>query len=78
VDLSTDGLVGHAFGNSAAGKWIAKNAHKFGFIMRYPKGKTDITGYNHEPWHFRYIGVKDAKAFAKAKSLTLEEYLGLA
>lgn len=63
--------------NTATGKWLFAHAHDYGFILRYPKGKTKITGYHYEPWHYRYIGVKDAKKF-KGNSLTLEEYLGLA
>lgn len=77
-DLRSGGRGQYAFGSSKAGKWIAKNAHKYGFILRYPKGMTKITGYAYEPWHFRYIGTEHAKAFAKNKKLTLEQYLGLA
>lgn len=57
------------------GKWIAKNAHKYGFIIRYPKGKTKITGYSFEPWHIRYVGTTVATYLHKHK-LTLEEYYG--
>ena len=56
--------------------WLQKNAHKFGFIIRYPKGKNSITGYKYEPWHLRYVGIKHAKKIYE-KKLTLEEYLGL-
>ncbi|HEY9569381.1 MAG TPA: M15 family metallopeptidase [Metalysinibacillus sp.] len=62
------------FGESEAGIWIRDNAHKYGFIMRYPKGKEDITGYMYESWHFRYVGEDVATKIAKANS-TLEEYL---
>lgn len=64
------------FGDTKEGKWLAANAHKYGFILRYPKGKESITGYMYEPWHFRYIGGV-AAAKVKASGLTLEEYLGL-
>ena len=47
---------------------------QFGFILRYPKGKEDITGYSYEPWHFRYVGPKAAQEITE-KGLTLEEYL---
>ncbi len=57
-------------------KWLQKNAYKFGFIIRYPKGKEDITGYKYEPWHLRYIGRKHSKKIC-CNNLTLEEYLGL-
>ncbi|TYS67880.1 M15 family metallopeptidase [Sutcliffiella horikoshii] len=60
---------------TAEGKWLAENAHHYGFILRYPKGKTNITGYAFEPWHFRYVGV-DIAGEIYAKGITLEEYLG--
>ena len=56
--------------------WLQENAYKFGFIIRYPKGKEYITGYKYEPWHLRYVGKKHAKKIYD-KQLTLEEYLGL-
>lgn len=56
--------------------WLQENAHKFGFIIRYPKGKEYITGYKYEPWHLRYVGRKHAKIIF-TKGLTLEEYLGI-
>ncbi len=62
---------------TATGKWLFKHAHSYGFVLRYPNGKTRITGYHYEPWHYRYIGKADAMKF-KGNSLTLEEYLGLA
>lgn len=64
------------FGESPAGKWLAENAHKYGFILRYPKGKEHITGYMYESWHFRYLGVELATK-VKESGLTLEEYLGI-
>lgn len=64
------------FGESEAGKWLVENAHKYGFILRYPKGKEAITGYMYESWHFRYLGVELATK-VKESNLTLEEYLGL-
>ena len=70
------GQVSQAFGNTAAGKWLATNCHKYGFIIRYPKGKELITGYSYEPWHVRYVGVNVATEIME-KSLTLEEYLGI-
>lgn len=44
------------FGESAEGKWLGKNAYRYGFVMSYPAGKEDITGYAYEPWHWRYVG----------------------
>ncbi|MGM0875257.1 MAG: M15 family metallopeptidase [Bacillota bacterium] len=61
------------FGETEEGKWIRNNAHKSGFIIRYPEGKESITGYQYEPWHLRYVGKKQAFAIYKNK-LTLEEY----
>ena len=53
--------------------WMINNAHKYGFILRYPKGKEEITGYSFEPWHFRYVGVDLAQELHD-NNLTLEEY----
>lgn len=65
-----------SFGETPAGKWVAQNAHLYGFIMRYPLGKEEITGYMHEAWHFRYVGVVTATDIYTNKQ-TLEEYLEL-
>ena len=54
-------------------KWLHRNAHKYGFILRYLDGKEDITGYNYEPWHFRYVGI-DLLKYLFDYNLTLEEY----
>ena len=59
------------------GLWINNHCSEYGFIIRYPKGKTYITGYDYEPWHLRYVGVEAAKEIT-ASGLTLEEYLGMA
>jgi D-alanyl-D-alanine carboxypeptidase len=77
VDL-TSASVGwdlvEALGSTAEGKWLAAQAHKYGFALSYPQGAEAITGYAYEPWHFRYIGVNSANAWA-ASGLTLVEYL---
>lgn len=65
-----------AFGESKAGQWLVDNAHKYGFILRYPKGKEDITGFMYESWHFRYLEGDMATKVYEA-GVTLEEYLGL-
>lgn len=65
-----------SFGETEAGKWVAANAHKYGFIMRYPNGSEKITGYMYEPWHFRYIGKELAPQVYEA-NVTLEEFLNL-
>ena len=54
-------------------KWLAENSFKYGFILRYPEGKKDITGYGYEPWHFRYVG-DDLAKYMVENNLTLEEY----
>ena len=56
-------------------QWMMKHCAEYGFILRYPEGKQNITGYQYEPWHFRYVGVEAAKDIM-ASGLTLEEYLG--
>lgn len=56
------------------GKWLAENAWEFGFILRYPKDKIDITGIEYEPWHFRYVGLPHS-ALMKEKNFVLEEYI---
>ncbi len=64
------------FGETPAGKWLADNAYKYGFILRYPEGKEDVTGFMYESWHFRYLGVEKATEVKKT-GLTLEEYLSV-
>jgi D-alanyl-D-alanine carboxypeptidase len=64
------------FANTKEGKWLKENAHRAGFIIRYPKGKESITGYAYEPWHIRYVGEILLKVYIR-KKLTLEEYMNL-
>ncbi|PID19701.1 MULTISPECIES: M15 family metallopeptidase [unclassified Sporosarcina] len=66
----------NSFGDTEAAKWLAANAHKYGFILRYPEGKEEVTGYMHESWHYRYVGKKRAAQIFK-HNITLEEYLGV-
>ena len=54
-------------------QWLFDHSYEYGYILRYPKGKEDITGYNYEPWHFRYVGEDIANIIHK-ENLTLEEY----
>ena len=56
-------------------QWLRENAHKFGFILRYPENKVEVTGYSYESWHYRFVGI-DAATEIYRSSLTLEEYLG--
>lgn len=61
------------FGDTKAGKWLAANSCRFGFILRYPEGKENITGIEYEPWHFRYVG-KAAAPVIMEQGITLEEF----
>ncbi|WP_334072247.1 MULTISPECIES: M15 family metallopeptidase [Paenibacillus] len=61
------------FGGTKEADWLAKYAHEYGFIIRYPKGKENITGYKYEPWHLRYVG-KEIAADIVEREITLEEY----
>ncbi len=63
-----------SFGETEEGKWVSEHAHEFGFIIRYPQGAEDITGYIYEPWHLRYLGV-DMATKVYESGLTYEEYL---
>ena len=63
------------YGDAPEGKWLAEHAHLYGFIIRFPLGKEDITGYQYEPWHVRFVGT-EAAAVIYEKGITLEEYLG--
>ena len=70
--------INDTFNDSAEAKWLANNCYKYGFILRYPKGKEDITGYKYESWHFRYVGVDLAtKLYNNGDWITLEEYFGI-
>ncbi len=60
--------------NKPSLKWLRENGEKFGFVMRYPKGKEDVTGVIYEPWHFRYVGVEHAKKMNEL-GMCLEEYV---
>ena len=53
--------------------WMKENAHRYGFILRYPEGKENVTGFKYEPWHYRYVGIDIAK-YIYENNLTLEEY----
>lgn len=62
------------FKSDEAGIWLADNAHKYGFILRYPEDKQDITGYSFEPWHYRYLGI-DLATKIHDSNLTFEEFV---
>ena len=70
------GWVDLQFADTGAGQWLAQPSHEYGFIIRYPEGKEDVTGYQYEPWHVRYLGV-DLATKVYESGLCLEEYLGV-
>ena len=74
VDVEGENKDYNLFEQTKEFKWMINNSYKYGFILRYPKGKEDITGFKYEPWHYRYIGVNNAIKIHK-KNITLEEYL---
>lgn len=65
------------FGDMPEGKWLAANAYKYGFLLRYPKDKETVTGYEYEPWHFRYIGTYLSEELHRQGTTTLEEFFGV-
>ena len=72
VGVRKDKAVG-LFENSKEFTWMKENSYKYGFILRYPKGKEDITGYRYEAWHYRYVGV-DVATYIYENDITFEEY----
>jgi zinc D-Ala-D-Ala carboxypeptidase len=80
VDISAVPLncaLAACFGTTPQGMWLAANAWRFGYLLRYPADKTTITGYEYEPWHFRYIGTPLATEMHNEGVTTLEEFFGL-
>ena len=76
VDLMTDSMteLDESFANEPVYPWLLQNAWKFGFILRYPADKVDVTGYSFEPWHYRFVGRHHAYMI-QSQGLCLEEYL---
>lgn len=74
TSASVDYILTGDFGEVPDGIWVAENAHKYGFIVRYPRGKEPITGYIYEPWHLRYMG-EDLATEVYNSGITYEEYL---
>lgn len=78
MDISSPSVnytLTQSYAKTREGEWLKNNAPQFGFIVRYSKGKENITGYQFEPWHLRYVG-KSASLNITSRSITLEEYLG--
>lgn len=76
VAVGYGGSLDESLEETEEAKWLYENAADYGFILRYPKDKTDITGTSFEPWHYRYVGVEDARKIMDA-GICLEEYLGM-
>jgi D-alanyl-D-alanine carboxypeptidase len=74
ADVGSRGKFLEDFIGTAEADWLAENAWKYGFVISYPEGKEDITGYAYEPWHVRYVG-KEVAADVRASGLTLREFL---
>jgi D-alanyl-D-alanine carboxypeptidase len=74
VDIDT--AISEAFGATPAGIWLAQNSWKYGFVVRYQQGQEAITGYEYEPWHFRYVGVPLATELQKDGFPSLETFFG--
>ena len=77
VDLTTisvGGKLNENFENTPAFRWLSQNAHLYGFILRYPKDKTDVTGYDYEPWHYRFVGREAATEIYEMQGC-LEDYI---
>jgi zinc D-Ala-D-Ala carboxypeptidase len=80
VDLAPVGApncsINDCIDTTPQGIWLARNSWRFGFVLRYPQGKTPITGMGYEPWHFRYVGPELAAAYHAGGWTSLEEFLG--
>ncbi|MFV0433460.1 MAG: M15 family metallopeptidase [Leucobacter sp.] len=79
VDFDDHGscYLAACFGETPAGEWLAENAAEYGFVLRYPEGMEQVTGFTYEPWHFRYVGPKLAAEMQRTKTATLEEFFEL-
>lgn len=75
-DIVTGGhsTLDYEFADTKAGKWLKNNGYKYGFILRYPRGKEYITGIEFEPWHYRYVGI-EAATYIMENEITLEEFI---
>jgi len=73
IDIQTYGSTASTFEEFDEFKWLQNNAHKYGFILRYPKGKEYLTGYEYESWHYRYVGIEVA-TYIYENNITFDEY----
>jgi len=74
IDVSINGKLSEDFGSTEAGVWLKNNSDRYGFIVRYPKEKTNITQIVYEPWHLRYVGIPHAM-YMRENNLCFEEYI---
>ena len=73
LDITTGNATKDTFESTEEFKWLVDNSYKYGFILRYPKDKQDITGFDYEPWHYRYVGIETAKKIHEL-DITFDEY----
>ena len=73
VDIDNNLLPYTSFEQTKTYTWMINNCYKYGFILRYPKDKEEITGYNYESWHYRYVG-KDIAKYIRTHNITFDEY----
>ncbi|MBR2176352.1 MAG: M15 family metallopeptidase [Clostridia bacterium] len=76
LDLNVEGQSGIKYNGEGIYSWINENCCKYGFILRYPKGKENITGYSNEEWHFRYVGIPHSE-YIENNKMTFEEYIDI-
>lgn len=74
--VTSSAMLTQSFENTEAFDWLSQNAYRFGFILRYPEDKTNVTGFSYEPWHFRFVG-REAATEIYFRNLTLEELPGI-
>ena len=74
LGLALDIIVEYEEDSTVTWQWLKENCWRYGFILRYPEDKTEITGISYEPWHFRYVGAEAAQQITE-RGITLEEYL---
>ena len=78
IDLGSNGCnITDCFGTTPGGEWVATNAYKFGFILRYPADLETVTGYRAEAWHFRYVGIPLATEMHQEGTRTLEQFFSV-
>lgn len=77
ISYGSSCIIEQCFGSTTQGRWLAQNSHRFGYILRYPQGLTHITGYEFEPWHYRYVGQELSRTMKRTGVQTLEQFFGL-